>query len=133
MATCTASLEEIAAAGEHKPEEVEEALRVVQSLDPAGVGARDLRECLLLQIESINGKGGVAWQIVSNHLRLLETRQYKELAKVLGRPHGAHRNRRRHDPPPESASRACAIPARARGWWSRTSTSSRTATITSSR
>jgi RNA polymerase sigma-54 factor len=65
---------------------VEEALRVVQSLDPAGVGARNLRECLLLEIESINGKGGVAWQIVSNHLRLLETRQYKEIARVLGRP-----------------------------------------------
>jgi RNA polymerase sigma-54 factor len=82
----TASLEEIATVGEHKPEHVEEALRVVQSLDPAGVGARNLRECLLLQIESVNGKGGVAWQIIANHLRLLETRQYKEIAKGLGRP-----------------------------------------------
>jgi RNA polymerase sigma-54 factor len=82
----SASLEEIASAGEHTQEQVEEALRVVQSLDPAGVGARNLRECLLLQIESINGKGGVAWMIVSNHLRLMETRQYKEIAKQLGRP-----------------------------------------------
>ncbi len=82
----SASPEEIAAVGEHKLPEVEAGLRVVQSLDPAGVGARNLRECLLLQIESINGKGGVAWQIVSNHLRLLETRQFKEIAKVLGRP-----------------------------------------------
>src|SRR5208337_71235 len=45
-----------------------------------------LRECLLLEIESVNGKGGVAWQIVSNHLRLLETRQYKEIARLLARP-----------------------------------------------
>src|SRR6478672_2252332 len=82
----SASLDEIAAAGEHKPDHVNEALRVVQSLDPAGVGARNLRECLLLQIESVNGKGGVAWQIVSNQLRLLETRQFKEIAKSLGRP-----------------------------------------------
>jgi len=82
----SASLEEIAAGGEHKPEHVEAALQVVQSLDPAGVGARDPRECMLLQIESLNGKGGVAWQIVSNHLRLLETRQYKEIARLLGRP-----------------------------------------------
>src|SRR5437868_6511040 len=37
----SASLDEIAAAGEHKPEHVDEALRVVQSLDPAGVGARN--------------------------------------------------------------------------------------------
>ena len=80
------SLEEIATAGEHRIEDVEEALRVVQSLDPAGVAARNLRECLLLEIESVNGKGGVAWQIVSNQLRLLETRQYKEIAKLLGRP-----------------------------------------------
>ena len=82
----SASLEEIATAGEHKAEVVEEALRMVQSLDPAGVGARNLRECLLLQIESLNGKGGVAWQIVTNHLRLVETRQYKEIARVLARP-----------------------------------------------
>ena len=82
----SASLEEITTVGEHKPAEVEAGLRVVQSLDPAGVGARSLRECLLLQIESVNGKGGVAWQIVSNHLRLVETRQFKEIAKVLGRP-----------------------------------------------
>jgi RNA polymerase sigma-54 factor len=82
----SASLDEIASVGGHKMEHLEAALRVVQSLDPAGVGARNLRECLLLQIESVNGKGGVAWQIVSNQLRLLETRQFKELAKVLGRP-----------------------------------------------
>jgi RNA polymerase sigma-54 factor len=82
----SASLEEITVVGEHKPEEVEAALKVVQSLDPAGVGARNLRECLLLQIESVNGRDGVAWLIVSNHLRLLETRQYKEIAKALGRP-----------------------------------------------
>ncbi|MBV8904058.1 MAG: RNA polymerase factor sigma-54 [Acidobacteriia bacterium] len=84
--TSPTSLEEIAAAGEHKLEHVEEALRVVQSLDPAGVAARTLKECLLLQIESVSGKGGVAWQIVSNHLRLLETHQYKEIARFLNRP-----------------------------------------------
>jgi RNA polymerase sigma-54 factor len=82
----SASLEEIAAMGSHTAEQVEQALKVVQSLDPAGVGARNLRECLLLQIESVNGMGGVAWQIVSTYLRLMETKQYKEIAKVLGRP-----------------------------------------------
>jgi len=82
----TAPLEEIAAMGEHTQEQIEAALKAVQSLDPAGVGARDLRECLLLQLDSRNAKGGVAWQIVANHLRLLETRQYRELGKVLGRP-----------------------------------------------
>ena len=83
----SASLEEIAAGRRAQAgARGSRRCKVVQSLDPAGVGARNLRECLLLQIESINGKGGVAWQIVSNHLRLLETRQYKEIAKLLGRP-----------------------------------------------
>lgn len=82
----TVTVEEIAAAGEHTIEDVKEALRVVQTLDPAGIGARDLHECLLIQLESRNARGGVAWQIVANHLKLLENRQYRELAKVLGRP-----------------------------------------------
>jgi RNA polymerase sigma-54 factor len=82
----TASLEEIAASGEHAVQDVEAALRVVQSLDPAGVGARDVRECLLLQLEGRNGRGGVAWQIVADHLKLVELRQLRELARILGRP-----------------------------------------------
>ena len=79
-------LEEVAVSGSHPLEEVEAALQAVQSLDPAGVGARDVQECLLLQIASRNGRGGVAWQIISDHMRLLEGRQWKELAKALERP-----------------------------------------------
>jgi RNA polymerase sigma-54 factor len=79
-------LEEIAQAEDHVIEDVAAALRFVQSLDPSGVGARDMRECLLIQIESANGRDGVAWKIVSNHLKLLETKQFKEIAKQLGRP-----------------------------------------------
>jgi len=82
----TASLEEIAAMGQLSVEEMEQALKIVQSLEPAGVGARNLRECLLLQLDGRHGRGGVAWQIVADHMKLLETRQYRELAKVLGRP-----------------------------------------------
>jgi RNA polymerase sigma-54 factor len=77
---------EIAAESEHKLADVEEAIRVIHTLDPAGVGAADLRECLLLQIESRGGKDGVAWRIVAQHLKLVESRQYKELAKALRRP-----------------------------------------------
>jgi RNA polymerase sigma-54 factor len=82
----TATLDEMGQQGGTTREVMEAALKAVQGLDPAGVGARDLKECMLLQIESVNGKGGVAWQIVSNHMRLLEMRQFKELAKLLGRP-----------------------------------------------
>jgi len=82
----TSTPAEIAAAEGHTESDMAEALRVVHTLDPAGVGSTDLRECLLLQIESRNGKGGVAWNIVADHLKLLEARQLKELAKVLHRP-----------------------------------------------
>ena len=82
----TSTAADIASAEGHSESDMAEALRVVHTLDPAGIGCADLRECLLLQIESRNGKGGVAWQIVSDHLHLLELRQFKELAKVLHRP-----------------------------------------------
>jgi RNA polymerase sigma-54 factor len=82
----TVTLDEIAEGGGCSPADVQEGLKVVHSLDPAGVGAADVRECLLIQLESRNAKGGVAWQIVADHLKLLESRQIKELAKVLHRP-----------------------------------------------
>ncbi len=82
----TVTLDEIAQGGGCTAADVQEGLRVVHSLDPAGVGAADVRECLLLQLESRNAKGGVAWQIVADHLKLLESRQLRELAKVMRRP-----------------------------------------------
>src|SRR5205823_631431 len=82
----TAPLEEIGESENCTAEELAEALTAVQGLDPAGVGARNLRECLLLQLENRNGRNGVAWKIVSDHLKLLELRDYRELSKVLGRP-----------------------------------------------
>jgi RNA polymerase sigma-54 factor len=80
------SPEEMAAEGGNKLEDVKEAIRVVQTLDPAGVAASDLRECLLLQLESRGAKDGVAWQVVCDHLKLVETRQPKELVRLLRRP-----------------------------------------------
>jgi RNA polymerase sigma-54 factor len=78
--------EELSVSGDHAPADVAEAIRVVHTLDPAGVGSADLRECLLLQLESRGGKGGVAWQIVFDHLKLVELRQLRELARLLHRP-----------------------------------------------
>lgn len=65
---------------------VEQALAVVQKLDPAGIGARSLQECLLLQLESRGAKDGVAWAIVRDHLKLVESKSEKELARLLNRP-----------------------------------------------
>ncbi len=82
----TIGLEEIAAAGGVTQDQARAALVTVQSLDPAGVGARDLRECLLIQLDQRSAKGGVAWQMVENHLGLVQSRQFRELARVLRRP-----------------------------------------------
>jgi RNA polymerase sigma-54 factor len=78
--------EDMAAEGGNSLEDVKEAIRVVQTLDPAGVAASDLRECLLLQLDSRGARDGLAWQILSDHLKLVETRQTKELARLLRRP-----------------------------------------------
>jgi RNA polymerase sigma-54 factor len=82
----TASLEEIAQTGEHKPEDVEAALALVQQFDPLGVAARDVRECLLIQLRVLDPENTLAAQIVSEHLKLLQNKQYREIARAVDRP-----------------------------------------------
>jgi RNA polymerase sigma-54 factor len=60
-----------------------QALRLLQKMDPIGVGARNLRECLLLQLESRELKGSLAWDIVSGHLENLERRRFEIIQKAL--------------------------------------------------
>jgi len=71
--------------------EMQVALKLVQSLDPAGVGARDLRECLLLQLKECDASTaedlpGVARRIVTDHLDKLATRDTAALSSALGLP-----------------------------------------------
>ncbi|MGH9396043.1 MAG: RNA polymerase factor sigma-54 [Terriglobia bacterium] len=79
----TASLEELVQAGGHELKNVEEAVALVQELDPAGVGARDLRECLLIQLRMADAESPLAVQIVSNHLSDVEAKQYRKIASAL--------------------------------------------------
>src|SRR5260221_6871795 len=79
-----ASLEEIAAMGPWPVEEVENALKLVQAFDPIGVAARDLQECLLLQLRHIGLEGTPTEKIVTEHLRLLQNHQLPEIAKRVG-------------------------------------------------
>jgi RNA polymerase sigma-54 factor len=91
------------AAPSYKPNftaaELKEALDVVQQLDPPGVACRDLRQCLLNQLRyhqaqlghHKNGNGTMqvledAVAVVDQHLRGLQNKQHKEIAKALGRP-----------------------------------------------
>jgi RNA polymerase sigma-54 factor len=81
-----ASVEEIAAMGEWPVAEVEKALQHVQTFDPIGVAARDLQECLWLQIRQLGLEGTPAEKIVTEHLRLLQNHQVPEIARKLGMP-----------------------------------------------
>lgn len=84
-------------------EDLHEALEVVRQLDPPGVGCRELRECLHRQLRhhqqqlalhkngEKNGNGTAqvlqdALAIVDQHLRLVQNKQHKEIAKAIGRP-----------------------------------------------
>jgi len=75
-----ASVEEIAARLALAPEAVEAVLRLVQAFDPAGVGARDVAECLALQLAQRGQGGTLAERIVRQHLPDLEARRYKRIA-----------------------------------------------------
>src|SRR5687767_3980874 len=79
-----ASVEEIAAMGEWPVAEVERALLHVQTFDPIGVAARDLQECLWLQIRHLGLEGTPTEKIVIEHLRLLQNHQVPEIARKLG-------------------------------------------------
>jgi len=81
-----ASVEEIAAMGEWPVADVERALQHVQTFDPIGVAARDLQECLWLQIRHLSLEGTPTEKIVTEHLRLLQNHQVPEIARKLGVP-----------------------------------------------
>ncbi len=81
-------------------EDLREAIDLIRRFDPAGVAARDLRECLLAQLEflvktrDMDGSDDPendqviedALKIVDRHLNFLQNKQYKEIAKALARP-----------------------------------------------
>src|SRR6267378_698071 len=79
-----ASVEEIVAAGGYEPGEVEQAIGVIQSLDPIGVGARDLRECLLLQLQFLELETPLVEIIIRDHWEMFMQRHFVQLAKVIG-------------------------------------------------
>jgi len=78
-----ASLDEIAQMGAYAPDEVARTLALVQGFDPSGVAARDLVECLTLQLRHLGEDGTVAETIVRFHMDKLQNRRFKELADLL--------------------------------------------------
>src|SRR5438552_2336842 len=79
-----ASNEEIMTSGGYSAEEVSVALRAIQSLDPIGVGARDLRECLLLQLQFLEVDEPLVETIIRDHWDMFMQRHFVQLAKSIG-------------------------------------------------
>ena len=79
-----ATVDELASMGPWAPDDVERALKLIQSFDPIGVAARDLQECLTIQIRHLGMAGSPSEKIVTEHLRLLQNHQVPELARKLG-------------------------------------------------
>ncbi len=65
-------------------EHLKEALRLVQQLDPPGVGARDLRECLLIQIAQSGQEMGCEYRLVADHMDDLLENRLPEIARKMG-------------------------------------------------
>ncbi|MBX3747096.1 MAG: RNA polymerase factor sigma-54 [Verrucomicrobiae bacterium] len=65
-------------------EALEAALKVVQGLEPAGIAARDLRECLLLQLERQGREESLEYVVVRDHLEALARRRYQDIGDQLG-------------------------------------------------
>ena len=82
----TATLEEIATGTVVSEDQAVEALRLVQEFDPLGVAARDLKECLWIQLCGCDADKGVAGQIVTEHWKELQDGRLTEIARVMGRP-----------------------------------------------
>jgi RNA polymerase sigma-54 factor len=79
-----ATNEEIAAMGNWTEETVEKARQAVMHLDPIGCGARDVKECLLVQLEVRGESDRLAVRLISEHLSELQQHKLPHLAKQIG-------------------------------------------------
>jgi RNA polymerase sigma-54 factor len=76
--------DEIARQSGAPQERVEAAIARIQKLDPPGIAARDLRECLLLQLDALRIKDPLVRALVSEHLAPLQKREFKALVRDTG-------------------------------------------------
>ena len=78
------SIEDICSETGLLPDVIEKTLKKIQQFDPIGVASRDLRECLLVQLEQMPVREPLAEKIVSEHLSMLKNRNYQAIAKRVG-------------------------------------------------
>jgi RNA polymerase sigma-54 factor len=77
------SVEDLARMSNSTYDEVEKTLGLMQTFDPIGVCARDLKECLLLQAKHLGLDNNFTTEIITKHLNHLENKNYKAIAKAL--------------------------------------------------
>jgi RNA polymerase sigma-54 factor len=78
-----ADIERVAESLRVETELVDECLAVIQTLEPAGIGARNLQECLLMQIYYKNPDNEIALKIISDYFVLFAEKKWKQISKVL--------------------------------------------------
>jgi len=78
------SVEEIADCIKIDPKLIENVLKIIKKFDPLGVGARNLRESLLIQLNERGLQESLAYRIVDQHLSDLDRKSHSQLAKILG-------------------------------------------------
>ncbi len=79
-----ATVEELAGSTGLTTDQIVGVLKVIQTFDPAGVAARDLRECLLLQLERLGQQSTLEYRIVNEFMEALGKRRIPEIARGTG-------------------------------------------------
>jgi RNA polymerase sigma-54 factor len=80
-----ATVEELSAANNLPAEKIAEVLKVIQTFDPPGVGATDLRQCLMLQLERKAQQESLEYRIIRDFMEALGKRRIPEIARGTGR------------------------------------------------
>jgi RNA polymerase sigma-54 factor len=75
------TIDELAASTSLSPEKIFKVLKVIQGFEPAGVGARDLRECLMLQLERARLDETLEYRIIRDFMDALGKRRIPEIAR----------------------------------------------------
>jgi RNA polymerase sigma-54 factor len=80
----SAPLDEIANLSGSPIEDLQEALNLIQTFHPVGVGARELKDCLLIQLRRLGKAQSFEYQIVEQYLDDLGRKRYPDIARRLG-------------------------------------------------
>ncbi len=79
----TSSIDDLAVSSGADIQHLQDLIHVIHDFDPPGVGARDLRECLMIQLERLGKHDTLASRLVESHLDRLAQRKMQEIAKFL--------------------------------------------------